>query len=65
MMVASMRQAITDADIQAFIDGELEESDIALVLGGISKEGPLRQRYEKILRQKHLLQFLYADGVRH
>lgn len=54
-----------DADIQAFIDGELPERETQTVIDCLSENEGLRTRYEQLLKQKKMLQFLYGRGVYH
>lgn len=60
-----MKQALMDADIQAFIDNELPPQDMQAMAETLRRNGPCRHRYEQLLRQKKLLQFLYGQGVCH
>jgi anti-sigma factor RsiW len=48
-------EVITDADIQALIDGELAPARQEVVITAISNDYLLQQRYNTLRRQKSLL----------
>lgn len=64
-MKTRMKQALMDADIQAFIDSELAPQDMQGMAELLRRNEACRRRYEQLLRQKKLLQFLYGQGVCH
>lgn len=54
-------QAITDADIQALIDGELTPARQEIVLTALQNDPGLQQRYNLLTRQKSLLLSWWAE----
>lgn len=55
---------VTDYDIQALIDGELEGDQKQHVLAHIENDKAARQRYEELSHQKRLLQEWWVDNNR-
>lgn len=64
-IVISQKDSITDAQIQAFVDGELEWDEAQYVSRLLDQGGAPTERYEKLLWQKRLLQTLYTRKSTH
>lgn len=53
---------VTDYDIQALVDNELEHEDAERVRQHIERSNNARQRYEQLLKQKALLMSWWTNG---
>lgn len=53
---------VTDMDIQALLDNELEPEKMRLVLETISRSPDLQKRYQQYLHQKDLLKLWWKDN---
>ena len=50
-----MESTISDMDIEAFVDGELDPAAADMVRAALTGDVGLRRRYDCIVRQKQLL----------
>ena len=53
---------ITDMDIQALIDGQMDEPSAARISDAIARDPTLAQRYAQYAKQKKLLQIWWKDN---
>lgn len=54
---------ITDFDIQALVDNELSWQEEKRIMEHILKSSILKKRFEKLQRQKKLLQRWYVSNI--
>jgi hypothetical protein len=65
MGLASMkmdRKLITDLDIQALVDGEVDDRAAVYLLDALNKDPSLYNRYCQYLKQKSLLKSWWKDN---
>lgn len=58
------RAPLSDFDIQAYIDNELEWERAKAVLAQIESDPALRKRYETLLQMKHSIQNWWRETRR-
>lgn len=54
---------LSDFDIQAYIDNELDWERAKIVMSQINDDPKLKSRYDDLLRQKHALQ-IWWEAIR-
>lgn len=57
-------EKVTDQDIQAMVDGELDESRAACVAQRVQESPLFRKRYEELNHQKNMLQLWWGSSKR-
>lgn len=58
------RPPISDMDLQALADDQLEERERQKLLGALELDEEARERYERLLEQKKLIQLWWMRGAR-